>query len=132
MNNFDLNQTTIIVIVLIIISGLFLIQRVGTVKVCLLLSYLGQAAWLISVINNGGYSGEGILNPFYAMVPTFMLVPMIIIATMAAIIASQSLITGSYTLILEAIKLDMFPRLKIEYPFSCKGQMYISAIKFIL
>ena len=96
------------------------------VKVCLLANYFGQAAYLLST----NYSSEK--NPFFAIVPESFVVFQVILATLAAIIASQSLITGSFTLISEAIKLNLFPKLMIKYPTELKGQVYVSAVNIIL
>ena len=96
------------------------------VKVCLLANYFGQAAYLLST----NYSSEK--NPFFAIVPESFVVFQVILATLAAIIASQSLITGSFTLISEAIKLNLYPKLIIKYPTELKGQVYVSAVNIIL
>ena len=96
------------------------------VKVCLLANYFGQAAYLLST----NYNSEK--NPFFAIVPESFVVFQVILATLAAIIASQSLITGSFTLISEAIKLNLFPKLIIKYPTELKGQVYVSAVNIIL
>ena len=97
-----------------------------SVKVCLLANYFGQAAYLLST----NYSAEK--NPFFAIVPDSFIVFPVILATLAAIIASQSLITGSFTLVSEAIKLNLFPKLIIKYPTELKGQVYVSAVNIIL
>ena len=97
-----------------------------SVKVCLLANYFGQAAYLLST----NYSTTK--NPFFAIVPDSFIVFQVILATLAAIIASQSLITGSFTLISEAIKLNLFPKLMIKYPTELKGQVYVSAVNIIL
>ena len=97
-----------------------------SVKVCLLANYFGQAAYLLST----NYSATK--NPFFAIVPDSFIVFQVILATLAAIIASQSLITGSFTLISEAIKLNLFPKLMIKYPTELKGQVYVSAVNIIL
>ena len=96
------------------------------VKVCLLANYFGQAAYLLSINYNSGK------NPFFAIVPESFIVFQVTLATLAAIIASQSLITGSFTLISEAIKLNLFPKLIIKYPTELKGQVYVSAVNIIL
>jgi len=98
------------------------------VKASLLLNYLGQGAW---VINHTDQLYDGI-NPFFAIMPSWFLVIGILISTIAAIIASQALISGSYTLISEAISLNFWPKIKIKYPTNVKGQMYISSINWIL
>lgn len=98
------------------------------VKTTLLLNYFGQGAWIMV---NADYVNEW-TNPFFAIMPPWFLVFGITIATVAAIIASQAMITGSYTLISEAISLNFWPKIKINYPTNIKGQMYISSINWIL
>ncbi len=105
------------------------------VKTCLILNYLGQGAWLLS-----NYDGklmddammQKINNVFYAIMPTWFQIPGIIIATAAAIIASQALLSGSFTLISEALRLNLWPKMKINYPSEQKGQLYIPGINLVL
>jgi KUP system potassium uptake protein len=99
----------------------------GFVKMSLLLNYAGQGAWLLSSGKPTLTSG---VNPFYAMMPEWFVPIGIVVATMAAIIASQALITGSFTLFSEAIKLHIWPRLSIRYPSEARGQMYIPAVNW--
>jgi KUP system potassium uptake protein len=94
----------------------------------LILNYLGQGAWILS----HSHEISNLTNPFYSIMPGWFLPAGIGIATAAAIIASQALISGSYTLISEAISLNFWPRIKIKYPTFQKGQMYISSINWIL
>jgi len=101
------------------------------IKICLLLNYFGQGAWILSAQKSSSTFLEEI-NPFYQMVPQEFLVYSIIISTLAAIIASQALISGSFTLVSEAIRLDLFPKLHTLYPSSSKGQLYIPAVNKIL
>ena len=96
------------------------------VKICLVANYFGQAAYLLSD------KFDAVKNPFFAIVPDEFLVLQVLLATLAAIIASQSLITGSFTLISEAIKLNLFPKLIIKYPTELKGQVYVSTVNIIL
>ncbi len=98
------------------------------VKTALILNYLGQGAWILS--NNEGLVRAS--NPFFAIMPSWFLITGIIISTIAAIIASQALISGSFTLISEAISLNFWPKIKIKYPTDVKGQMYISSINWML
>lgn len=98
------------------------------VKTCLLVNYMGQAAW---VLNNGGDYLIG-RNPFFEIVPGWFLIPSIIIATLATIIASQALISGSYTLINEAMNLNFWPRVSVRQPSDTKGQIYIPSVNSIL
>ncbi len=95
------------------------------VKVMLILNYLGQGAWIIA-------GGDTAANPFFAIMPHGMLIPGIIMSTGAAIIASQALISGSFTLFSEAIGQNFIPALKIKYPSSQKGQLYIPVINTFL
>lgn len=98
------------------------------VKITLLLNYFGQGAWAIT--QHGTHLG--LRKPFYEIVPDWFLLPSIIIATAAAIIASQALITGSYTLISEGIRLSFWPKVKLNYPSDKKGQLYIPSINWFL
>ncbi|HLO58885.1 MAG TPA: KUP/HAK/KT family potassium transporter [Bacteroidales bacterium] len=98
------------------------------VKAMLILNYLGQGAWVLT----HGRDTSVLANPFYSIMPRQFLPFGIVIATAAAIIASQALISGSFTLISEAISLNFWPRIKIKYPTLQKGQMYISSINWIL
>jgi KUP system potassium uptake protein len=98
------------------------------VKTTLVLNYLGQAAWALLQHKN---SLDGI-NPFFAIVPNWFLLPSVLIATAASIIASQALISGSFTLISEAISLGFWPRVKLKYPTNVRGQIYIPSINWIL
>ncbi|MDR5586067.1 KUP/HAK/KT family potassium transporter [Clostridium aquiflavi] len=102
------------------------------VKICLLLNYFGQGAWILAVKNNPNFINSEDLNPFFQMIPNSLLVFGIIISTLAAIIASQALISGSFTLVSEAIKLNLFPKLHTMYPSSSKGQLYIPAVNRLL
>jgi KUP system potassium uptake protein len=98
------------------------------VKVALLANYFGQAAWLL----HSGKKTLDNLNPFYEIIPEWFLIPSIIIATLATIIASQALISGSFTLISEAVSLNFWPRITIKYPTDIRGQIYIPSINWIL
>ncbi len=98
------------------------------VKIALIANYFGQAAWLL----NSGKASLGNLNPFYEIIPHWFLIPSIIIATLATIIASQALISGSFTLISEAVSLNFWPRITIKYPSDIRGQIYIPSINWIL
>lgn len=98
------------------------------VKVCLVINYMGQASW---VLHHAGNTLNG-RNPFFEMIPSWFLFSSIIIATMASIIASQALISGSYTLISEAINLNFWPRVSVKHPTESKGQIYIPSVNTIL
>jgi KUP system potassium uptake protein len=105
------------------------------VKSCLIINYLGQGAWLLSHYNGKLISSEMIesgFNPFYGVMPHWFLYFGIAIATAAAIIASQALISGSFTLVSEAMRLNLWPKLKINYPTEARGQLYVPAANFLL
>lgn len=105
------------------------------VKTCLILNYLGQGAWLLA-----NYKDQVIpphimadgFNPFISIMPQWFKLPGIIISTIAAVIASQALISGSFTLISEAMRLNLWPKMKINYPTEEKGQLYIPGISLLL
>lgn len=100
----------------------------GFVKVSLIVNYLGQGAWLL---HHGGNLLEG-RNPFYEIMPHWFLIPGVVIATFAAIIASQALISGSYTLVSEAMSLNFWPRVGVRQPSDAKGQIYIPSVNILL
>jgi KUP system potassium uptake protein len=97
------------------------------VKLCLVLNYLGQGAWLM--VQEGQQLKT---NPFYGIMPSWFLLIGIAIATVAAIIASQALISGSFTLISEATRLNLWPRVKILFPTDLRGQLYVPSINRLL
>ncbi|HMG09903.1 MAG TPA: KUP/HAK/KT family potassium transporter, partial [Mucilaginibacter sp.] len=100
------------------------------VKSCLILNYLGQAVWLLQ--RNGSIINLNINNPFYQIMPGWFLIFGIGIATVAAVIASQALISGSFTLIAEAVRLNLWPKVRINYPSEQKGQLYVPSVNWIL
>lgn len=102
------------------------------VKVCLILNYLGQGAWIITNHTNEGFNAIKDLNPFFEMLPGQLRPFAVILSALAAIIASQALITGSYSIVSEAIKLDLMPHIKINYPSTTKGQIYIPLVNNIM
>jgi len=102
------------------------------VKICLLLNYLGQGAWIILNQSNASLYTIADLNPFFLMLPEAIRPFAVILGAAAAVIASQALITGSYTMVSEAIRLDLLPHLEIRYPSETKGQVYISLVNKIL
>lgn len=101
----------------------------GMVKTCLMLNYLGQAAWIMQL---GPSAMLGSRNPFFEIMPHWFLLPGILIATIAAVIASQAMISGSYTLINEAMNLNFYPRVAVRQPTELKGQIYIPSVNYIL
>jgi len=98
------------------------------VKTALVLNYFGQGAWLLSM---SGKTLNG-LNPFYSIMPSWFVPVGIAIATAATIVASQALISGSFTLINEAIRLNLWPKVRIKYPTIVRGQLYIPTINWML
>ncbi|MHA8068936.1 KUP/HAK/KT family potassium transporter [Aquirufa ecclesiirivi] len=98
------------------------------VKTCLITNYLGQAAWIL-------HQGQQVLNgrnPFYELMPSWFLLGGVGIATMATIIASQALISGSFTMINEAVNLNFWPRVTVRQPTELKGQIFIPSVNSIL
>lgn len=98
------------------------------IKICLVLSYAGQTAWLVA------HQGEtlGSISPFYSTVPSSIYIYAVILATLATIIASQALISGCFTLVNEGIRLNIWPRHKVIFPGNIKGQLYIPFINWFL
>lgn len=101
------------------------------VKTSLIINYLGQGAWLLANYN-GQYFDVSEGNPFYGIMPDWFRLIGIFIATAAAIIASQALISGSFTLVSEAMRLNLWPKLRISYPTEERGQLYIPGVNFLL
>ncbi len=99
------------------------------VKIALLLNYMGQAAWLMNLGDHAVLDGR---NPFFEIMPQWFLITGIMIATSATIIASQAMITGSYTLVNEAINLNFWPRVAVRQPSEIKGQIYIPSVNIML
>lgn len=102
------------------------------VKIALIFNYLGQGAWIISNAGNESLAGIEDLNPFYLMLSPELRVVGIILGAMAAIIASQALITGSFSIVSEAIRLDLLPHMKTYYPAETKGQIYIPLVNNLI
>lgn len=98
------------------------------VKISLITCYLGQAAWIMNQ-KESFLNGR---NPFFEVVPDWFLIPSILIATAATIIASQALISGSFTLISEGMNLNFWPRVAVRQPSESKGQIYIPSINSLL
>lgn len=97
------------------------------VKTALLLNYFGQGAWLMTHIETGAY-----VNPFFQIMPQWFLIPGILLATSAAIIASQAIISGSFTLISEAISLNFWPKIRVLHPTWIRGQVYLPFVNWFL
>jgi KUP system potassium uptake protein len=99
------------------------------VKTALLLNYFGQAAWSMNFVGKVISSDQ---NPFFRIAPTWAIIPLIILATAATIIASQALISGSYTLVSEAVSLNFWPKVRILFPTDQRGQIYVPSINWLL
>jgi KUP system potassium uptake protein len=97
------------------------------VKIALLLNYFGQGAWLMSNAETG-ITG----NPFFGIMPSWFLIPGVILATAAAIIASQAIISGSFTLIGEAVSLNFWPKIRVLHPTLERGQVYVPFVNWVL
>ena len=103
------------------------------VKAMLLLNYFGQGAYLIAHVGKTlTQLSSSAGNPFYLMMPVWFQPIGVVISTLAAVIASQALISGSFTLINEAMRLNLWPKVKIKYPTELKGQLYIPSINWLL
>ena len=102
------------------------------VKICLILNYLGQGAWVLSNRGDNVLALIEDMNPFFLMLPQSLRPVAVLLGALAAIIASQALITGSYTLVSEAIRLDLMPHMLIRYPSDTKGQLYIGTVNTAL
>ncbi|XZF13643.1 KUP/HAK/KT family potassium transporter [Chitinophagaceae bacterium MMS25-I14] len=98
------------------------------IKISLLLCYFGEAVLLLQ------HKGQTLksVDAFYGLVPSWLLIPSIVIATLATIIASQALITGTFTLFNEAVRLNIWPRLRIEFPSVMRGQVYVPAVNWMM
>lgn len=102
------------------------------VKACLILNYLGQGAWILANNSSAELLAIPDLNPFYQMLPEYARPFAVVLSALAAIIASQALITGSYSIVSEATRLDLLPHMKIDYPSETKGQIYIPLVNTIM
>jgi len=106
------------------------------VKICLLINYFGQGAYLLAhhrglKITDAVKESLGI-NAFFDLMPHWFIIAGVLIATSAAIIASQAMISGAFTLISEAMRLNLWPKVRIRYPSEEKGQLFIPAINFMM
>ncbi len=100
------------------------------VKICLVMNYMGQAAWALKY--EGSFLPADQPNPFFGIMPDWFLAVGIMIATAATIIASQAMISGSFTLVSEAIRLGLLPKLTVIFPSNMKGQLYIPTVNWVL
>lgn len=98
------------------------------VKLMLILNYLGQGAWILNNLE----VAQSSMNPFFGIMPSYLVLPGVLLATVAAIIASQAVITGSFTMFSEAMSINFWPNQKIDYPSGVKGQMYIPKVNWTL
>ena len=102
------------------------------VKAALILNYLGQGAWLLANNSNPQMLAMDIVNPFYMMLPEPLRPFAIVLSAVAAIIASQALITGAFTMVSEATGLNWMPHLQVRYPARTRGQLYIPVVNAVL
>ena len=102
------------------------------VKLCLILNYLGQGAWILANKGNAALAATPDLNPFFHIVPENLRFAEVVLSALASIIASQALITGSYSIVSEAIHLNLMPHMKINFPSQTKGQIYIPMVNTIM
>ena len=106
------------------------------VKTCLLLNYLGQGAYLLAFRSGLHITDANIkllgINAFYDLMPQWFIIIGVVVATLAAIIASQAMISGSFTLISEAMRLNLWPKLKIRYPSEARGQLFIPSLNMMM
>ena len=101
-------------------------------KVCLILNYLGQGAWILASNGSAELAAIPDLNPFFQMLPEQVRIFAVMLSTFAAIIASQALITGSFSIVSEAVRLDLMPHMRINYPSQTKGQIYIPMVNNVM
>ncbi len=106
------------------------------VKTCLLLNYIGQGSYLLAhrqgLIVTTAIKEQLHMNAFYDLMPGWFVIVGVVIATSAAVIASQAMIAGSFTLIGEALRLSLWPKLKVKYPSEAKGQLFIPAMNLLM
>ena len=102
------------------------------VKICLILNYMGQCVWIIKNQSDPALAAIHDMNPFYMMLPAGLRPVSIVLSALAAIIASQALISGSYTLVHEAASLDLMPHLNVRYPSDTQGQIYVPLVNKVL
>ena len=102
------------------------------VKICLILNYMGQCVWIIKNQSDPALAAIHDMNPFYMMLPAGLRPVSIVLSALAAIIASQALISGSYTLVHEAASLDLMPHLNVRYPSDTQGQIYVPLVNRVL
>lgn len=106
------------------------------VKTCLVINYFGQGAYLLHNYHGAKitdtFKAANSVNAFYGLMPEWFIIPGVIIATSAAIIASQAMVTGAFTLINEAMRLNLWPKLKVRYPSDEKGQIFIPSVNGLM
>src|SRR6185436_3068374 len=106
------------------------------VKFCLLLNYIGQGSYLLAHRNGLRITSELKeqlhLNSFYDLMPGWFVIVGVVVATSAAIIASQAMIAGSFTLIGEALRLNLWPKFKVKYPSEARGQLFVPSMNLLM
>ncbi len=101
----------------------------GLVWPAVILNYMGQAAW---IIDHPKAPLQANFNPFFSVVPASLQLPMVLLATLATVIASQAVISGSYTVARQAMQLGFLPRLKVVHTSEMEGQVYVPIVNWIL
>ena len=101
------------------------------VLLCLMLSYLGQGAWLLKQMGSSAGAASA-ADPFFQMLPGVLKLPALLLALAAAWAASQTVVNGSFTLVSEAIRLNLLPPLEMRYPSESILQEYIPAVNFLM
>ncbi len=101
------------------------------IKISLLLCYFGEAAFLLRHVGETVAGAEGV-NPFFGLAPRWFLIPAVAVSTAATVIASQALISGTYTLFNEAVRLNLWPKLRVEFPTELRGQIYLPTVNWVM
>jgi len=102
------------------------------IKVALVLCYFGQGAWMLRNQYNGDYMGFVSVNPFFQMMSPGVRCVAVVLSVAAGVIASQALITGAFTMVSEATRLNWMPHLQVRYPSRTRGQLYIPMVNRVL
>lgn len=102
------------------------------IKIALVLCYFGQGAWMLNHWDDTAYNHMHGLNPFFEMMTPSVRYVAVLLSVCAGVIASQALITGAYTMVSEATRLNWMPHLQVRYPARTRGQLYIPVVNAVL
>ncbi|KFI64259.1 KUP/HAK/KT family potassium transporter [Bifidobacterium cuniculi] len=103
------------------------------INLALVLSYFGQGAWIIRTLENPAFvRAGGAPNPFFAMMSPQVRTMAVVLSVVAGVIASQALISGAFTIVSEATRLNWMPHLQVRYPARTRGQLYIPTVNCVL